>query len=50
MRRHAAQDEQVGQDVDDLGGPELAGDPDGQALVGEPVEDVEQPELAPVNV
>jgi hypothetical protein len=45
---HAAQDEQVGQDVDDLGRFELAPDPDGQALVGELVDDVEQPELAPV--
>jgi hypothetical protein len=40
VARHAAQDEQVGQDVDHVGGLELAGDPDRQALVGELVEDV----------
>jgi hypothetical protein len=40
VARHAAQDEQVGQDVDHVGGLELAGDPDRQALVGVLVEDV----------
>src|SRR3712207_3441545 len=45
---HAAQEEQVGQHVDDICRLELAPDPDGQALVGERVEDVEQPEPAPV--
>src|SRR5215213_7639414 len=48
MPGHAAQDEQVGQDIDDVGCFELASHPDGQALVGELVEDVQQPELAPV--
>jgi hypothetical protein len=33
VSRHATQDEQVGEHVDDVGTLELAGDPDGQALV-----------------
>ena len=45
---HAAQDEQVGQHVDHVSGSELAPDPDGQALVGELVDDVEHPELAAI--
>ena len=45
---HAAQDEQVGKHVDHVGRLELAPDPDGQALVGELVDDVQQPELASV--
>ena len=48
VRGHAAQDEQVGQHVDHVGRFQLAPDPDGQALVGELVDDVEQPELAPI--
>jgi hypothetical protein len=48
VRGHAAQDEQVGQHIDDVCRPKLAGDPDRQALVGELVDDVEQPEPAPV--
>jgi hypothetical protein len=48
VARHAAQDEQIGQHVDDVRGLEPAGDPDRQALVGELVEDVEHPVLPPV--
>ena len=48
MPGHAAQDEQAGQQVDHVGGLQLAPDPDGQALVGELVDHVQQPELAPV--
>ncbi len=39
--RNTAQDEQVGQRVDDIGRGELAPDTDRQALTGEPVQDVE---------
>ena len=42
--RNAAQDEQVGQDVDDVDRGELAPDPDGQALAGELVQDIEHAE------
>jgi hypothetical protein len=45
---HATQDEQVGQDVDDVDRLEPAGYPNGQALVGELVDDVEQSDFAPV--
>ena len=45
---HAAQDEQVRQDVDDVGRVQLAVDPDRQALAGELVDDVEHAELPPV--
>src|SRR3954463_94543 len=45
---YAAQDEQVGEHIDDVRRLEPAPHPDGQALVGELIEDVEQPELAPV--
>ena len=45
---HAAQDEQVRARVDDVDGFEPAGDPDGQALVGELVDDVEHADLAPI--
>ena len=41
MARHAAQDEEIGQDIDHVDGLELAGDPDRQALMGELVDDVE---------
>src|SRR6187402_3072623 len=44
MARHAAQDEQVGEHVDDVDGLELASDADRQALVRELVDDVEHPE------
>ena len=40
----AAQDEQVGQHVDNIRRGELAPDPDGQALAGELVQDVEHAE------
>ena len=40
---NAAQDEQVGQNVDHIDGFELAGDTDRQAFVGELVDDVEHP-------
>ncbi len=39
--RNAAQDKQVGQHVDDVDGGEPALDPDGQALAGELVQDIE---------
>ena len=45
---HAAQDEQVGQHVDDVDGLELASDADRQALVRELVDDVEHAELPSV--
>ena len=48
MAGHATQDEQVREHVDDVDRLELAGDPDRQAFVGELVDDVEHPELAPV--
>ena len=48
MLGHAAQDEQVGQHVDDVNRLEPAGYPYGQALVGELVDDVEQADFAPV--
>ena len=48
MAGDAAQDEQVGKDVDDVRGLELAGHSDGQALVGELVHHVEHPEPAPI--
>jgi len=48
VARHAAQDEEIGEDVDDVRRLEPAPDPDGQALVGELGEDVQQPEPAPV--
>src|SRR5919112_6086510 len=41
-------DEQIGQDIDHVGGLELAGDPDRQALVGELVDDVEHAVLPSV--
>jgi hypothetical protein len=44
VARHAAQDEQVGEHVDDVDGLELASDADRQALVRELVDDVEHPE------
>src|SRR3954468_5679605 len=44
VARHATQDEQVREHVDDADGLELASDPDGQALVDELVNDVEHAE------
>src|SRR3954469_25384854 len=44
VARHATQDEQVREHVDHVDGLELASDPDGQALVGELVDDVEHAE------
>ena len=46
VARHAAQDEQVREDVDHVIGLEFVGHTDGQALMGEPVYDVEHAELA----
>ena len=48
MPGHAAQDEQIRERVDDVDRSEPAGHPDGQALVGELVDDVEHADLAPV--
>ena len=48
MVGHAAQDEQVGQGVDDAGRVQLAIDPDRQAFPGELVDDVQHAELAPI--
>src|SRR3954470_14115116 len=44
VARHAAQDEQVREHVDDVDGLELASDADRQTLVGELVDDVEHAE------
>jgi hypothetical protein len=46
--RNAASHEQVRQRVDDVDGFEPAGDPAGQALVGELIADGEPAELAPL--
>ena len=46
--RHAAQDEQVGQGVDDAGRVQLSIDPDRQAFPGELVDDVEHAEFSSV--
>ena len=46
--RNAAQDEEVGQQVDDVDRSEPARHADGQALMGELVDDVEHADLAPV--
>ena len=48
MARNAAQDEEVRQDVDDVGRLQLPVDPDRQALAGELVDDVEHAELPAV--
>ena len=48
MGGHAAQDEQVGQGVDDAGRVQLSIDPDRQAFPGELVDDVQHAELAPI--
>ena len=44
MARHAAQDEQIGQDVDHVHSLELASHPDRQALAGELVDHVQHPD------
>jgi hypothetical protein len=44
----AAQNEQVGEQVDDVGRFEPASHPNGQALMGELVDDIEQTDFAPV--
>ena len=48
MAGNAAQDEQVGQRIDHVDGFEPTGYTDGQALVGELVDDVEHADPAPV--
>ena len=48
VARHAAQDEEVRENIDHVRGLELAGDPDRQALVGELVDHVQHPVLAAV--
>ena len=48
MPGNAAQDEQVRQRIEDVDRPELSGHSDGQAFVGELVDDVEHADLAPV--
>ena len=45
---HAAQDEQVRERIDDVDGFEPAGDADGQALMGELVDDVEHADSASI--
>ena len=45
MARHTAEDEEIGEHVDRL---QLAGNPDGEALAGELIHDVDGPELAAV--
>ena len=44
VARNAAQEEQIGQHIDDVDRGELAPDPDGQPLAGELVQDVEHAE------
>jgi hypothetical protein len=46
--RHAAQDEQIGQHVDDVGRSQPPVDPDRQALPGELVDEVELAERPPL--
>ena len=48
MAWDAAQDEYVGQHVDDVRGSELAPNPDRQTFAGELADDVQHPEPAPV--
>ena len=48
MAGYAAQDEEVRQDIDHVDALQLTRDPDGQAFVGELVDDVEHPEPPPV--
>ena len=48
MPRDTAQNEQVGEQVDDVDRFDPTGDPNGQALMGELVDDIEQPDFAPV--
>jgi hypothetical protein len=48
MARHAAQDEEIRQDVDHIDRLQLSRDPDRQALMGELVDNVEHPELLSV--
>ena len=48
MPGNATQDEQVRERIDDIDGFEPAVHPDGQALVGELVDDVEHAELASI--
>ena len=48
MLWNATQDEQVGQDVDDVDRFETARHVNGQAFVGELVDDIEQADFAPV--
>jgi hypothetical protein len=48
MLGNPTQDEQVGEEIDDVDRFEPAGHPDGQALMGKIVDDVEQADLAPV--
>lgn len=46
--RHSAQDEEIRQHVDDVGGLQLPVDPDGEALPGELVDQIEHTELTAV--
>ena len=48
MIGYAAQDEQIGRDVDHVDRLQLAADPDGQALMGALVHDIEGAELAAI--
>jgi hypothetical protein len=48
MARHAAQDEEVRQDIDDVRRLQLSIDPDRQALPGELVDDVELRNFLPL--
>src|SRR5918993_5315150 len=48
VAQHAAQDEEIGQDVDHVRGLELASDPDRQALVRELVDEVEHAVLSSI--
>ncbi len=48
MPRHATQDEEIGQDIDDVGGLEFPVDPDRDAFPGELVDHVQHAELPTV--
>ena len=48
MPRHTAQDEQVGENIDDIGRIQLPGYPDHQHFTGELIDDVQHPDLTPV--
>ena len=48
MPRHAAQDEEIGESIDDIARIQSSRDPDRQCLAGEFVDDIQHPDLAAV--